>query len=128
MICLQKISKNTYVDTVTSQFYEWLWIVGKFETCKTIGCCPLHGHLTITVGHMIYLLMWPTDSCLQIYSTKSKGTSDNNLDPKWKLQARRCMCSETLLIFLVCTFLCFIFLMHYISFARSVFALGLQSI
>ena len=37
------------------------------------------------------------------------------------------MCSETLLIFLVCTFLCFIFLMHYISFACSVFALGLQS-
>ena len=37
------------------------------------------------------------------------------------------MCSEALLIFLVCTFLCFIFLMHYISFACSVFALGLQS-
>ena len=28
------------------------------------------GQLTITVGHMIYLLMWLTDFCLQIYSTK----------------------------------------------------------
>ena len=46
---------------------------------------PLDGHLTITVGHMIYLLMWFTDSCLQIYSTKSWGTSDNKRDPKWKL-------------------------------------------
>ena len=84
------------------------------------------GHLTITVSHMIYLLMWLTDSGLQIYSIKSKGTSDNNLDPKWKLKVRRCMCSETLLILLVCTFLCFIFLMHYISFVCAVFALGLQ--
>ena len=37
------------------------------------------GHLTITVSHMIYLLMWLTDSGLQIYSTKSQGTSDINL-------------------------------------------------
>ena len=86
------------------------------------------GHLTITVSHMIYLLMWLIDYCLQIYCTKSQGTSNNNFDPKWKQKVRRCMCSETLLIFLVCTFLWFIFLMHFISFACSIFALGLQSI
>ena len=32
------------------------------------------GQLTITVGHMTYLMMWLTDSCLQIYSTKRQGT------------------------------------------------------
>ena len=62
------------------------------------------GHMTITVSHVIYLLMWLTDSCLQIYSTKRQLTTEINVDPKWKLKVRRCMCSDTLLIFLVCTF------------------------
>ena len=102
MTCLQKMSKNTYVDTVTSQLYQWLRIVGNLHEEKSVK--PLAaGLMTITVSHMIYLLMWLTDSSLQIYSTKSQGTSDNNLDPKWKLEVRRYMCSETLLIFLVCT-------------------------
>ena len=38
---------------------------------------------------------------------------------------RRYMCSETLLIFLVCTFLFLIILMHFISFICAVFALSL---
>ena len=33
------------------------------------------GQLTITLGHMIYLMMWLTDSCLKIHSTKRQGTS-----------------------------------------------------
>ena len=80
--------------------------------------------LTITVGHMIYLLMWLTDSCLQIYSTIIKETG-NQIDPNWKLKVRRYMCSETLLIFLVCTFLRLIILVHFISFIYAVFALSL---
>ena len=32
------------------------------------------GHMTTTVSHMVYLLMWLTDSCLQIYSAKRQGT------------------------------------------------------
>ena len=40
------------------------------------------GQLTITVGHMTYLMMWLTDSCLQIYSTKRKGTSLTQMETK----------------------------------------------
>ena len=32
------------------------------------------GHMTMTVSRMIYLLMWLTDSCPQLYSTKRQGT------------------------------------------------------
>ena len=63
------------------------------------------GHMTITVSHMIYLLMWLTDSCLQIYSIKRQGTSDPKT--KWKKGQES---SETLLIFMVCTFLCFYYI------------------
>ena len=48
-------------------------IVGRMHEEKPVG--PLaDGQLTITDSHVIYLMMWLTDSCLQIYSTKRQGT------------------------------------------------------
>ena len=44
---------------------------------------------------MIYLLMWLTDSCLQIYSTNSKGTSDNNLESKERCKDQELIQSST---------------------------------
>ena len=40
------------------------------------------GQLTITDSHMTYLLMWLTDSCLQIYSTKRQGTRLTQMEAK----------------------------------------------
>ena len=63
----------------------------------------------LAVGHMIYLLMWLTGSCIQICRTKRQELHS----------------FETLLIFLVCTFFCFIFLLRFCSFICAVFALRL---
>ena len=75
-----------------------------------------HAEKTLDVGHMIYLLMWLTDSCLQIYSTKKQGTVGNKLCPKMEDRSGDAYFLKLLLIFLVCTFLFFIFLTHFHSF------------
>ena len=56
-------------------------IVGKMHEEKPVS--PLaDGQLTITVSHMIYLMMWLTDSRLQIYSTKKQGTRLTQMEAK----------------------------------------------
>ena len=46
------------------------------------------GHMTMTVCHMIHLLMWLIDYRLQIYSTKRRGTSGNKHGPEMEAIGR----------------------------------------
>ena len=82
MICLQKIVQKHicwHGDITGLWMTAALWV--NLHEEKPVS--PLaDGQLTITVGHMTYLMMWLTDSCLQIYSTKRQGTSLTQMEAK----------------------------------------------
>ena len=74
MICLQKKVKKKHIWWHSDiSFMKDCCIVGKMHEEKPVS--PLaDGQLTITDSYMIYLMMWSTDSRLQIYSIKRQGT------------------------------------------------------
>ena len=112
MICFQ----NTYVDTVTSQVYEWLRSMGK-----------KHAKKTLAVGHMTYLLMWLTDSCLQIIALKRQGTSGKKLWPKMEAIAIDAYFLKMCWAFWFVQIYRFFFLTHFNSIICAVFALSLPN-